>query len=76
MFKIDVYNVTLEHKARGATTNYNRNKKTKVETQPLTSHLCRQSCVCPNTYIKGTGVSSGTNQVLPPFIPLANTDYS
>lgn len=78
MFKIDVYNVTLEHKARGATTNYNRNKKkkTKVKTQPLTSHLCRQSCVSPNTYIKGTGVSSGTSQVLLPFTPLANTDYS
>lgn len=29
MFKIDVYNVTLEHKARGATTNYNRHKKNK-----------------------------------------------
>ena len=76
MFKIDVYNVTLEHKAWEQQPITTGTKKTKVETQPLTSHLCRQSCVSPNTYIKGTGVSSGTNQVLPPFIPLANTDYS
>lgn len=60
MFKIDVYNVTLDYKAQGATIDYNRHQN-KHGTEPLTSHLCR-----PNTYILCTGISSGTNQVLPP----------
>lgn len=50
MFKIDVYNVTLEYKAQGVTTNYNRHKITKSQ-DTATDITSVQSCVSPNTYI-------------------------